>query len=175
MRLAAPVQLLLLTLGAALSTASPLGAAADGIEVAARTSHDIESAPVDKRSFTRSCSKCSLKNAKTNNPVLRCECPRTDGQRVWAELELNQCLANRSGILQWAHGYAPHISSWACPAWLLTILVPLCLVGTLEEAAGTISSIAPSCVVLAPGVQPIVKPRPSPSVSPSLMNLQGHI
>lgn len=139
MRLAAPVQLLLLALGAAPSTASPLGAAADGIEVAARTSYAIESAPVDKRSFHRSCRKCKLMDAKTKNPVLSCECPRTDGQWAWAELELTRCLANRDGILAWAVKYAPHIPSWACPAWLLTILVPIFLVGTLQAAAGTIS------------------------------------
>lgn len=167
MRLAAPIQLFLLALGATQSTASPMAAPADEIEVAARTAD--ESAAVQKRSFTSTCRNCYLDGAWGNDPWLQCECRRPGGQWVRATLVLNKCLANRSGKIAWAVKYVPHILSRVGPGISFLVanhstITPF-LVGTLEEAAMTIDLMVASSPVLVARVRAGLHARLSSSVS----------
>ena len=106
MRLATPVQLLLLAFNATGSMASPLAAPpANEAEVAARTTH----AAVEKRSFATTCRNCFIDHI-IQDARLKCECRRPGGQWVDAELALNKCIANRNGRLAWAVKFVHHVS-----------------------------------------------------------------
>jgi hypothetical protein len=107
MRLAAPVQILLLAFSTTASTASPLAApSANEAEVAARTADST----VEKRSYTSTCRICHLTWFEPTNPSIACECRRPGGQWVEASIVLNNCIANRNGNLAWAREFVPRFN-----------------------------------------------------------------
>ncbi|KAM7185750.1 Cyanovirin-N [Naviculisporaceae sp. PSN 640] len=52
---------------------------------------------VDKRSYVGSCNSCTI----VNNVALRCNCRNEGGGWIWSDLDLNKCLANANGQLDW--------------------------------------------------------------------------
>ncbi|KAM7203891.1 Cyanovirin-N [Rhypophila sp. PSN 637] len=72
--------------------------------------HDDDES-LDKRSYRGSCSSCTI----VNNNALRCNCRNQGGGWTWSELNLNNCLANANGQLDWRRGgnYQSSCSSWA--------------------------------------------------------------
>jgi hypothetical protein len=114
MRLAAPVQLLLLAFTATGSTALPLAAPAANeteTEVAARAA-DSHLA-VEKRSYYHTCGKCFITDNISPDPRLNCHCKNVHDQWVWSFLDLNDCIANRNGQMRWAVECVPRtLQTW---------------------------------------------------------------
>ncbi|KAK4156604.1 hypothetical protein C8A00DRAFT_30572 [Chaetomidium leptoderma] len=102
MRLRAPIQLLLIALTATQSSASPLAGPPSDVTSRDFTEFTTDTADVEKRSYQDSCNSCTISNSA--NPILRCHCNKPGSAAVWTELALNNCIANRNGMMTWAAG-----------------------------------------------------------------------
>jgi hypothetical protein len=104
MLLTSPLQLLIVAL-AAQSSASPI-AAPPSVDVASRDFTELSTgtASIEKRSFQRSCRNKRLAGRSTNSPSLHAECRAPGGAWVTSSLPLNNCIANRGGVMVWSKG-----------------------------------------------------------------------
>ena len=104
MRLTAPIQLLIVALTVQ-SSASPV-AAPPSVDVASRdfTELSTDTASIEKRSFQRSCKNKRLTGQNNNSPALHAECRAPGGAWIKSSLPLNNCIANRGGVMKWVKG-----------------------------------------------------------------------
>jgi hypothetical protein len=105
MRLTGPIQLLIIALTAQ-SSASPLAApVSSDVESRDFTELTSDTAAVGKRSYQNSCQVqgCRVYD-NGDNPYMECSCRNTSGNWASTRLNLNDCIANRNGVMTWSKG-----------------------------------------------------------------------
>jgi hypothetical protein len=144
MRLTATIQLLVVALTAQ-SSASPV-AAPPSVDVASRdfTELSTDTAAIQKRSFQRSCDNKRLTGQNNGDPVMHADCRAPSGAMVRTSLSLNNCIANRGGVIVWAKGLVlpthSGLGRLVLLLQLLTARAPSLLVATSGQPAVAFTS-----------------------------------
>jgi hypothetical protein len=105
MRLTAPIQLLVIALTAQ-SSASPLAApGSSDVESRDFTELTSDTAALGKRSYQNTCQQAGCRvHDNGDNPYMECSCRNTSGKWGTTKLYLNNCIANRNGVIKWSKG-----------------------------------------------------------------------
>ncbi|KAM7200646.1 Cyanovirin-N [Rhypophila sp. PSN 637] len=93
--------------------ASPLVSTSESSSPAAAAELQ-DRANIGKRSFTGSCNQCIELTTYSTPNVLRCNCRRSDGVWQHTSLDLNLCITNNQGHLQWKRNgwFSPTCASY---------------------------------------------------------------
>jgi hypothetical protein len=88
------------------SSASPLAApGSSDVESRDFTELTSDTAAVEKRSYQNTCLKDGCRVSDNgDNPYMECSCPNTSGKWAVTRLYLNDCIANRNGVMSWSTG-----------------------------------------------------------------------